>query len=106
MKSMINGILALVFVKMLSLSAVADVVELKNLLKDSLDSAPEVQEAYANYQAAQSNVSAAEAGHYPVVSLMGTQPLAQQHKYESNAMESGFHLGTKATMNIYSWGGD
>ncbi|ATG14966.1 TolC family protein [Providencia alcalifaciens] len=105
MKSMINGILALVFVKMFSLSAVADVVELKNLLKDSLDSAPEVQEAYANYQAAQSNVSAAEAGHYPVVSLMGTQPLAQQHKYESNAMESGFHLGTKATMNIYSWGG-
>ncbi|HGN1087153.1 TPA: TolC family protein [Proteus mirabilis] len=105
MKSLINSILVLFFVQMLSFSAVADVVELKNLLKDSLDNVSEVQEAYANYQAAQSNVKVAQAGHYPVISLMGTQPLAQQHEYESNAMESGFHLGTKVTMNLYAWGG-
>lgn len=105
MKLRIFNILMAFVINILSINAMADIIELKSLLKDSLASAPEVQEAYANYQAAQSNVKAAESGHYPVVSLMGTQPVAQQHKYESNSMESGFHLGTKATMNIYAWGG-
>ncbi|MBP6123867.1 MULTISPECIES: TolC family protein [Providencia] len=105
MKLRIFNILMAFVINILPINAMADIIELKSLLKDSLASAPEVQEAYANYQAAQSNVKAAESGHYPVVSLMGTQPVAQQHKYESNSMESGFHLGTKATMNIYAWGG-
>lgn len=86
-------------------SVQAEPVELKTLLHDTLNNDPQVQEAYANVQASQSNVSAAKAGHYPVISLTGTQPLAQQHKYNSNAMEEGFHPGTKATLNIYAWGG-
>ncbi|SUC25895.1 Uncharacterised protein [Providencia rustigianii] len=39
MKLIINSILVALVVKMLSITAIADVVELKNLLKDSLDNA-------------------------------------------------------------------
>ncbi len=80
-------------------------IELKTLLESSLSNTPQVQEAIANLQASKSNVKKAEAGHYPVVSLMGTQPLAQEHKYESNSLENSLHLGVKANMNIYAWGG-
>lgn len=65
-------------------------VELKTLLQSALSQTPQVQEAIANYQASKSNVQKAQAGHYPVISLMGTQPLAQEHKYDSNALEKTF----------------
>lgn len=80
-------------------------VELKTLLQSALSQTPQVQEAIANYQASKSNVQKAQAGHYPVISLMGTQPLAQEHKYDSNALEKNLHLGVRANMNIYAWGG-
>ncbi|EHZ6874270.1 TolC family protein [Providencia rettgeri] len=105
MKLRIFNVLVIFFLNTFSVNVLANVIELRNLLKDSLYNTPEVQEAYANYQAAQSNVKMANSGHYPVVSVMGTQPVAQHHKYESNSMESGFHPGMKTTMNIYAWGG-
>lgn len=105
MKLRAFNILAIFLLSVFSVNTVADVIELRNLLKDSLYNTPEVQEAYANYQAAQSNVKMANSGHYPVVSVMGIQPVAQHHKYESNSMESGFHPGVKTTMNVYAWGG-
>lgn len=105
MKLRIFNVLVIFFLNTFPVNVLANVIELRNLLKDSLYNTPEVQEAYANYQAAQSNVKMANSGHYPVVSVMGTQPVAQHHKYESNSMESGFHPGMKTTMNIYAWGG-
>lgn len=105
MKLRIFNVLVIFFLNTFSVNVLGNVIELRNLLKDSLYNTPEVQEAYANYQAAQSNVKMANSGHYPVVSVMGTQPVAQHHKYESNSMESGFHPGMKTTMNIYAWGG-
>ncbi|WP_425316032.1 TolC family protein [Uruburuella testudinis] len=77
--------------------------ELKDILKSALVSDPSLLEARANENSAKSTTKATRAGHYPVLTLTGTQVVAQKHKYESNDMDDG--LGVRGTLNLYSWGG-
>ncbi|ASK28553.1 transporter [Neisseria chenwenguii] len=64
---------------------------------------PNVLEAKANEDSAKSATKATRAGHYPVLTLTGTQVLAQKNKYESNDLDGG--LGVRGSLNLYSWGG-
>ncbi|TCM62825.1 adhesin transport system outer membrane protein [Acinetobacter calcoaceticus] len=83
----------------------AHALSLQDILKQSLVNDPAMQEAKANIAYAHSTMQATQAEHYPVVSLMGTQVLGQQHKYESNARETNFAPGLRASVNLYAWGG-
>ncbi|KLT73527.1 transporter [Neisseria arctica] len=76
---------------------------LQDILKYALVSDPSLLEAKANENAAKSTTKATRAGHYPVLTLTGTQVITQKHKYDSNDRNNG--LGVRGTMNIYSWGG-
>lgn len=78
---------------------------LKDILKWSLVNDPVIQEAEANVAFAHSMMQATKAEHYPIVSVMGTQVLGQEHKYESNARETNFSPGLRANVNVYAWGG-
>lgn len=78
---------------------------LQQILRQSLTHDPTVREAEANERAAQSAVSASKAGHYPVVSLTGTQVLAQKHRNSGNERDKGFNPGITANLNLYAWGG-
>lgn len=83
----------------------AQAMPLPEILQHALIHDPAIKEAKANTAAAQSNRQATQAGHYPVMSVMGTQILNQQHKYESNAREKNFAPGLRASLNVYAWGG-
>lgn len=78
---------------------------LQQILRQSLANDPTVREAEANERAAQSAVSASKAGHYPVVSLTGTQVLAQKHRNDRNERSKGLNPGLTANLNLYAWGG-
>ncbi|MDO5640695.1 MAG: TolC family protein [Neisseria sp.] len=77
--------------------------DLKQILKTSLVSDPALLEAKANEGAAKSTTKATRARHYPVLTLTGTQVIAQRNKYDSNDMDDG--LGVRGSLNLYSWGG-
>lgn len=79
-------------------------ISLQDILAQALVNDPAMQEARANIAFAHSSMQATQAEHYPVVSLLGTQVLGQQHKYESNARETNFAPGLRASVNLYSWG--
>ncbi|MBP6862194.1 MAG: TolC family protein [Neisseriaceae bacterium] len=86
-------------------SATAQATTLQDILKDALVHDPAMREAKANTAVAHNNMQMTKAGHYPVMSVMGTQILGQQHKFESNAQETHFAPGVKATLNVFAWGG-
>lgn len=77
--------------------------DLKNILKNSLVADPALLEAKANENAAKSTTKATRARHYPVLTLTGTQVIAQKHKYDSNDRDDG--IGVRGNLNLYSWGG-
>ncbi|MDO5357436.1 MAG: TolC family protein [Conchiformibius sp.] len=77
---------------------------LQSLLQKPLKQDPALIEARANEAAAAEDTAIARAGHYPVVTVTGTQTLAQHHRYSSNRRRS-FNPGLQATLNLYSWGG-
>lgn len=77
---------------------------LQSVVHTALQNDPAMLEARANIEAAATDVKIAQAGHYPVVTLTGTQTLAQRHRYEGNR-RSGFNPGVQASLNLYSWGG-
>lgn len=84
----------------------AHAAPLKEILKQALVHDPVIQEAQANVSFAHSTMQASKAEHYPVVSVIGTQVLGQDHKYESNARETSFAPGIRAAgVNVYAWGG-
>ncbi|MDO4248446.1 MAG: TolC family protein [Neisseria sp.] len=77
--------------------------ELQSILQKSLVADPSLLEAKANIAAAHSTTKASKAGHYPVVSMVGTQVLMQDNKYSSDDLEDS--IGLKGSVNLYSWGG-
>ena len=77
--------------------------ELQDILRKSLISDPSLLEAKANEAAAQSTTKATKAGHYPVISAVGTQMLFQQNDKSSDDLTSG--IGLKGSVNLYAWGG-
>ena len=77
--------------------------DLKDILRTSLISDPALLEAKANENAAKSTTKATRARHYPVLTLTGTQVVAQKHKYDSDDMDDG--MGVRGSLNLYSWGG-
>lgn len=77
--------------------------ELQDILRKALVADPLLLEAQANRAAAESTTKATRAGHYPVLSVTGTQVLMQKNTKSSDDMSNG--LGLKGTLNLYAWGG-
>lgn len=75
---------------------------LEALLRYALINDPTLLEARASELGAKSNVKAAQAGHYPIVSVIGTQPLAQHHRNDN--AKARFDPGLRGVVNVYSWG--
>lgn len=90
---------------MISLLAIQPAMarELQGILQKSLVADPSLLEAKANIAAAHSTTKASKAGHYPVVSMVGTQVLAQDNKYSKDEQQNS--IGLKGSVNLYSWGG-
>ena len=80
-------------------------LDLQEILKKSLVEDPSLREAKANEGSAHNAMKATQGGHYPVISLTGTQVLAQKHKFESNKLSDGPTPGVRGTLNLYAWGG-
>ncbi len=78
---------------------------LQEILKKSLVSDPSLREAKANEGSAHNAMKATQGGHYPIITVTGTQVLAQKHKYESNDLSDGPTPGLRGSLNIYAWGG-
>lgn len=98
--------ISLCFIGMLAIHGpLVHAATLKEILKQALVNDPVIQEAQANVSFAHSTMQTTKAEHYPIVSAIGTQVLGQQHKYESNARETHFAPGLRATVNVYAWGG-
>ena len=98
--------ISLCFIGMLAIHGpLAHAATLKEILKQALVNDPVIQEAQANVSFAHSTMQTTKAEHYPIVSAIGTQVIGQQHKYESNARETHFAPGLRATVNVYAWGG-
>ena len=87
------------------LSSPVYALSLQDILKKSLVEDPSLREAKANEGSAHNAMKATQGGHYPVISLTGTQVLAQKHKYESNDLSDGPTPGLRGTLNVYAWGG-
>ncbi|WP_373753269.1 TolC family protein [Neisseria weixii] len=90
---------------MISLLAIQPAMarDLQSILQKSLVSDPSLLEAKANIAAANSTTKVSKAGHYPVISMVGTQVLMQNNKYSNDDLEDS--IGLKGTVNLYSWGG-
>ncbi|XXQ68843.1 TolC family protein [Neisseriaceae bacterium B1] len=83
----------------------AAAVPLQQILRNALQNDPTVLEARANEQAAQSSVKEARAGHYPIVSVKGTQMVAQHHRHDYDRNTDKFSPSLNANLNLYAWGG-
>ena len=77
--------------------------ELRDILRQSLLNDPLLLEAKANKSAAGSATKATRAGHYPVISVTGTQTLLQKNDDSDDDLSNG--LGVKGSLNLYAWGG-
>ena len=90
---------------MISLLAIQPAMarELQGILQKSLVADPSLLEAKANIASAHSTTKVSKAGHYPVVSMVGTQVLAQDNKYSNDEQRNS--IGLKGSVNLYSWGG-
>ena len=78
---------------------------LQDVLRQSLQNDPELLEAQANKQAADSDIKIAKSGHLPTLTATATQVLAQSHRYESNERKRGINPGVQGKLNLYSVGG-
>lgn len=78
---------------------------LQDVLRQSLQNDPELLEAQANKQAADSDIKIAKSGHLPTLTATATQVLAQSHRYESNERKRGINPGLQGKLNLYSFGG-
>ncbi len=81
----------------------AAATELRDILQKALVSDPSLLEAKANIATAHSATKVSQAGHYPVIGLVGTQVLTQKNKYSGDDLSSS--IGLKGSVNLYSWGG-
>ncbi|UOP05308.2 TolC family protein [Conchiformibius kuhniae] len=85
-------------------AAPAAAQNLQNVVREALSKDPAVIEANADAAAAADDIRIAQAGHYPTLSLTGTQTLlhrdrsGRERKYKLNP-------GLQATLNLYAWGG-
>ena len=77
---------------------------LRNILQDSLTSAPEILEAGANIQSAQHRTEQASAQHWPVVSVAGSKIIDQYHRERDDYYKTRFTPSVKAEMNLYAFG--
>lgn len=77
---------------------------LRNILQDSLSSAPEILEAGANIQSAQHRTEQASAQHWPVVSVAGNKIIDQYHRERDDYYKTRFTPSVKAEMNLYAFG--
>ena len=77
--------------------------ELRDILRQSLLNDPLLLGAQANKSAAGSATKATRAGHYPVISVTGTQTLLQKNDDSDDDLSNG--LGVKGSLNLYAWGG-
>lgn len=78
---------------------------LQDVLRQSLQNDPELLEAQANKQTADSDIKIAKSGHLPTLTATATQVLAQSHRYESNERKRGINPGLQGKLNLYSFGG-
>lgn len=78
---------------------------LQDVLRKSLKNDPELLEAQANKQAADSDIQIAKSGHVPTLTLTATQVLAQKHRYDSQKRAKGISPGLQGKLNLYSFGG-
>lgn len=78
---------------------------LQDVLRQSLQNDPELLEAQANKQAADSDIKIAKSGHLPTLTVTATQVLAQSHRYEANERKRGINPGLQGKLNLYSFGG-
>ncbi|SSY80259.1 TolC family protein [Alysiella crassa] len=82
----------------------AQAATLQEVLRQSFSNDPELLEARANKDAAQTDIKIAKSGHLPTFSLTAAQVLAQKHRYESSN-RSSFNPGLQGRLNLYSFGG-
>lgn len=75
---------------------------LQSLLRHALAQDPKVLESKANISIAESQTGISKAGHYPVLSIVNTQVLSQNHKNAENHVRSRPTL--KGQVNLFSWG--
>ena len=73
---------------------------LQDVLRQSLQNDPELLEAQANKQAADSDIKIAKSGHLPTLTATATQVLAQSHRYESNERKRGITPGLQGKLNL------
>ena len=94
-----------IFLAIVLLSASQSIAakELRDILRQSLLNDPLLLEAQANKSAAGSATKATRAGHYPVISVTGTQTLLQKNDDSDDDLSNG--LGVKGSLNLYAWGG-
>ncbi len=78
---------------------------LQEVLRQSFSNDPELLEAQANRDAANTDVKIAKSGHLPTMTLTAAQVLAQKHRYESNERPRGIDPGLQGKLNLYSFGG-
>ncbi|WP_301098743.1 TolC family protein [Otariodibacter sp.] len=88
----------------LILSNIANGTTLKNILKHSLTSAPEIKEASANIDASHNRTEQAKSQHWPVVSLTGSQSLLQHHRNRADYTNKSFQPGIEGQINLYAFG--
>ncbi|EDV5247703.1 TolC family protein, partial [Salmonella enterica subsp. enterica] len=77
---------------------------LKDILKNSLHKTPELIEAQANVDAANSRVKQAKAQHLPILGITGNKLLSQSHRDYWDYNNEKFIPGLKGEINIYSFG--
>lgn len=87
-----------------SLCSSALATNLQDVLHYALRQDPKLLEAQAEQDVALQTRKASEALHYPTLTLVSTQQIAQYHQYEEDQRRKT-DIGLQGRLNIYSWGG-
>lgn len=103
-KKFFCSISTVVLASHLLLVSVSHANGLKDILKYTLTSAPEIKEASANIDASRNRTEQAKAQHLPVISLTGSQVLAQRHSSASDYTSKSLIPGIEGQVNLYSFG--
>lgn len=86
------------------LSLPAHALSLKEILQNALSQDPALLEARANELSAKADIEVAKSQHYPTVTLVSSQMLAQKRRNDFDR-DSKTNIGLQGKLNLYSWGG-